>query len=214
VSLWSRGVDRALFNPSRRNPAWRARQGWSDDDIVLLWLGRLVLEKGVDIFVEAVRSLHRRGFKVRPLIVGAGPAERRLRALDGAVFTGHLTESDLARAIASADLMIHPSTTETFGNAVLEAMASGLPVISADAPSARALIDHGATGLLCAATEPADYVRAAIGLIEAPDERRRIGEAARSASEAYSWSAVSLAAEQACLQTVRRYAEGRRQGVA
>ena len=206
VSLWSRGVDRALFNPSRRHSAWRQRNGWPADHVVVLWLGRLVLEKGVDMFVEALRTLQRRGLKVIPLIVGAGPAERRLRALDGAVFTGHLTGPDLARAIASADLLIHPSTTETFGNVVLEAMASGLAVISADAPGARALIEPGVTGFLCDPADPADYVGAAVRLIESPGKRRRIGEAARAASEAYSWDSVSLAAEEACLQTVRDYA--------
>lgn len=209
ASLWSRGVDRTLFSPSRRDPDWRRQQGFSGDEIVLLWLGRLVLEKGVDIFAEAVRMLRQRGQRVRPLIVGAGPAEARLRTLEDAVFTSHLTGADLARAIASADLMLHPSTTETFGNVVLEAMASGLPVIAADAPSARALIEPGVTGLICNATHPAAYVRSAALLIESAAERRRVGDAARAASAAYSWDSVSLAAEQAYLQTLSEYADGR-----
>ena len=212
ASLWSRGVDGALFNPSRRDLQWRREQGIAGDEIVLLWLGRLVLEKGVDIFAEVVRLLHQRGHRVRALIVGAGPAERRLRQLEGAVFTGHLTGADLARAVASADLMLHSSTTETFGNVVLEAMASGLPVIAADAPSARFLIAPGETGLICAPTDIADYVRAAIPLIESPADRQRIGEAARAASAAYSWDSVSLAAEQAYLQTLREYADERVEG--
>jgi glycosyltransferase involved in cell wall biosynthesis len=213
ASLWSRGVDRALFNPARRDAEWRRHQGFADNDIVVLWLGRLVLEKGVAIFAEVVRLLQERDPKIRPLIVGAGPAEARLRELEGPVFTGHVTGADLARAIASADLMIHPSTTETFGNVVLEAMASGLPVIAADAPSARALIAPGVTGLICDPTDPADSLRAAIPLIESPAERRRIGDAARRASEAVSWDAVSLAAEQAYLQTLREYADGREEGI-
>jgi glycosyltransferase involved in cell wall biosynthesis len=213
ASLWSRGVDRALFNPARRDAEWRRHQGFADNDIVVLWLGRLVLEKGVAIFAEVVRLLQERDPKIRPLIVGAGPAEARLRELEGPVFTGHVTGADLARAIASADLMIHPSTTETFGNVVLEAMASGLPVIAADAPSARALIAPGVTGLICDPTDPADSLRAAIPLIESPAERRRIGDAARRASEAFSWDAVSLAAEQAYLQTLRDYADWRGEGI-
>jgi glycosyltransferase involved in cell wall biosynthesis len=214
VALWSRGVDRTLFNPSRRDPDWRRMWGWTDDDVVVLWLGRLVLEKGVEIFVDAVRRLQATGHEVRPLIVGAGPAEERFLSLDGAVFTGHLDGPDLARAVASADLMINPSTTETFGNVVLEAMASGVPVISADAPSARALIVNGKTGILCAATDDVEFVRAAIALVKQPAERRRIGAAARTASEAYSWDTASRAVEQAYLRTLAYYAQNRRKGVA
>jgi glycosyltransferase involved in cell wall biosynthesis len=202
VSLWSRGVDRSLFNPGRRDADWRRRHGWTADDVVVLWLGRLVLEKGVDIFVEVISRLHAAGQNVRPLIVGAGPAEDRMCALDGAIFTGHLQGIDLARAIASADLMVNPSTTEAFGNVVLEAMASGLAVISAGAPSARALIDDGKTGVLCTPQDPAAYVRAAIQLIDNPAERQRIGAAAAAASAAYSWDAASRAAEQAYFKTL------------
>lgn len=213
ASLWSRGVDATLFDPARRDSKWRREQGFADDEVVALWLGRLVVEKGIQIFAEVVRSLQQQGCRIRPLIVGAGPAEARLRKLDGAVFTGHLNGEDLARGIASADLMIHPSATEAFGNVVLEAMASGLPVIAADTPSARSLIEPGVTGLICAPADPADYVREAIGLIDSPAERRRIGDAARRASEAYSWDAVSLAAEQAYLQTIHEYADGRGEGI-
>lgn len=193
--LWSRGVDRKLFNPARRDREWRRAQGWSDDDVVVLFFGRLVVEKGTRLFTEVVAELQQSGKRVRPLIVGAGPAEQRMRAIEGAAFTGHLEDVELARAVASADLMISPSTTETFGNVLLEAMASGLPVITADASNTRALFDDGRTGILCGGKD--DYVRAARRLMELPEERRRIGEAARDASEAYSWDAASKAAEQA-----------------
>jgi glycosyltransferase involved in cell wall biosynthesis len=214
VALWSRGVDRTLFNPSRRDPDWRRKQGWTDEDVVVLWLGRLVLEKGVEVYVEILRTLREKGQNVRPLIIGAGPAEGRFRALHDAVLTGHLQGMDLARAVAGADLMVNPSVTETFGNVLLEAMASGLPVISADAPNARALIDTGRTGILCAPQDPQDYVGALVRLIKNPDERRRIGSAARAASDAYSWDAASAAVEQAYLRTVADYAQNRREGVA
>jgi glycosyltransferase involved in cell wall biosynthesis len=140
------------------------------------------------------------------LIVGAGPAEERFRALDGATLTGHLEGTNLARAIASADLMINPSTTETFGNVILEAMASGVPVISADAPNARALINPDETGMLCNPADASDYVRAAIRLIEDPAERRRIGEVARAASTTYDWDTASSAVEQAYSRTLAEFA--------
>lgn len=198
--LWSRGVDRALFNPARRDPEWRRAQGWSDEAVVVLFFGRLVVEKGTRLFTDVVRELQQFDRRVRALIVGAGPAEPRMRSIDGAVFTGHVQGADLARAVASADLMINPSTTETFGNVLLEAMASGVPVVTADAPNTRALFEDGCTGILCSSKD--DYVRAARRLIDSPDERRRMGEAAREASEAYSWDAACQAAEHAYLLTL------------
>lgn len=202
ATLWSRGVDRELFNPSRRDPAWRSAQGWELDDLVVLFFGRLVVEKGINSFVEALRELRRGGHDIRPLVVGAGPAADRLRQLPGAVLTGHLEGTELARAVASADIMIHPSTTETFGNVVLEAMASGLAIVAADAPSSRALIEPDRTGMLCAEN---DFARAIARLIDDGAERRRLGQAARQASEAYSWDKASSAAEAAYLRTIDHF---------
>jgi glycosyltransferase involved in cell wall biosynthesis len=205
VALWSRGIDATLFSPSQRDSGWRRAQGWRDDDIVLLFFGRLVLEKGVDTFVETVRLLRKSRPNIRALIVGAGPAEPRMRGLDGAVFTGHLDGEELARAVASADLMLHPSRSEAFGNVILEAMASGVPLVCADAPNARSLIDPRRTGLLVPSSDPVDYAAAAERLIAAPDERRRIAHAALEASGAYSWDDVSHAVEAAYFETLARY---------
>jgi glycosyltransferase involved in cell wall biosynthesis len=206
VALWSRGVDREFFKPSRRDPEWRRSHGWNSDDKVLLFFGRPVLEKGIDLYIDTVRILQNQGHQVRPLIVGAGPAADRLRALPGAVLTGHLDGPDLARAVASADIMIHPSLTEAFGNVVLEAMASGLAVVASDAPSSRALIDPGKTGLLCTPNSSADLAEAAARLIDDPAERLSIGNAAREASAAHSWDAASGAAEAAYHLTLQQFA--------
>jgi glycosyltransferase involved in cell wall biosynthesis len=107
--------------------------------------------------------------------------------------------------VAGADIMINPSRSEAFGNVNLEAMASGVAVVSADAPSARSLIEPGRTGLLVASSDPADYAAAAERLIAEPGERRRIGEAAREASAAYSWDAASAQAEAAYYETLAAY---------
>jgi phosphatidylinositol alpha 1,6-mannosyltransferase len=207
AALWSRGVDRDLFSPSRRDLEWRRARGWMPSDMVVLFFGRLVVEKGIDLFIETVRTLRRNGHEVRALVVGAGPAADRLRALPGVVLTGHLEGSDLARAVASADIMISASTTETFGNVVLEAMASGLAIVAADAPSSRALIEPGRTGILCPPGSPEDFARDVAGLSDNPGERVRRGEAAREASKAYSWDAACAAAEAAYLLNLRRSAE-------
>ncbi|MGH6651905.1 MAG: glycosyltransferase family 4 protein [Sphingopyxis sp.] len=190
ASVWSRGIDRELFSPARRDVAWRRAQGFADESIVVLFFGRLVLEKGAAVFVEVLRALQGRA-PVQALVVGAGPAAAAFAALPGAVLTGHLEGVDLARAVASADIMLGPSTTETFGNVVLEAMACGVPVVSADAPSARALLIDGDTGLLCPARDVGAYAEAILRLIDAPDIRRAMGASARQASAAYSWDAAS-----------------------
>lgn len=203
ASVWSRGIDQTVFHPVRRDPAWRRAQGIRDAEVAVLFFGRLVLEKGVATFVEVLAELQKRGHRVRPLLVGAGPARSSFAALAGAVEMGHLQGNDLARAVASADIMLTPSTTETFGNVVLEAMASGVPVVSADAPSARALIRDGIDGFLCAPREVDAYVAALERLIVSPDLRRSIGDSASRSSKAYSWDAASGSVEKAYRMVAR-----------
>lgn len=190
VSVWSRGIDRARFRPERRDIEWRRAQGFADDDIVVLFFGRLVLEKGAELYAATMRELRGRA-GIRALVVGAGPAASVFAGLDGAVLTGHLEGTDLARAVASADILLTPSVTETFGQVVLEAMASGVPVVSAAAPNARALLADGQTGLLCAPRDVSAYREAILRLANSPGQRQEMGAAAREASAAYSWSAAS-----------------------
>jgi glycosyltransferase involved in cell wall biosynthesis len=191
VSLWSRGVDRELFDPGRRDLAWRREHGFGDDDVAVLFFGRLVLEKGVRDFVAIVRHLRARGLAVKPLVVGAGPAADEFEPLGDAVLTGHLDGPDLARAVASADILIHPSRTEAFGNVVLEAMASSLAIVSADTDSSRQLIEHGRSGVLVAAPD-ADAFGAEIAALTAdPQRRQQLGSEARKASGQFSWDAAS-----------------------
>lgn len=188
VTLWSRGVDRELFDPGRRDEKWRRAQGFADDDVVLLFFGRLVLEKGVDDFVSTVLALRERGTRIRPLIVGAGPARERFDSLGDAVFTGHLEGTDLARAIASADILLHPSRTEAFGNVVLEAMASGLAVVCAEAESARSLAGGGRAIAICDRARLADEVEE---LCRNRDRRKALGVLARQESARFDWDEAS-----------------------
>lgn len=204
VSLWSRGVDRALFRPDRRDPQWRRAQGWSEADTVVLFFGRLVLEKGVGDFIEAVQRLQGQGVAVRPLVIGAGPAERLFAALPDAVLTGHLDGTDLARAVASADMLLHPSRTEAFGNVVLEAMASGIAIVSSNSDSSTALIRHGQTGILYPAGDMGGLVAHVARLSVDPDRRRALGTGARIASEAFSWEDACGSALEAYLLCVER----------
>jgi len=204
VSLWSRGVDTALFDPARRDLHWRRALGIADDETLILFFGRLVLEKGIAIFASAVRELQTSGARARPLIVGAGPAAGLLNTLPGAISTGHLEGEDLARAVASADLLLHPSITETFGNVVLEAMASGLPVIAGDAPSARTLIEDGRTGRICDPMDAGAFARTAMALLGRRESRQTLGAAARAASLSYSWAAASESVVQSYRAMLKR----------
>ncbi|MEP6983485.1 MAG: glycosyltransferase family 1 protein [Sphingomicrobium sp.] len=187
VSLWSRGVDRDLFNPRRRDLDWRRTRGWRDEDVVVLFFGRLVLEKGVNDFVAIVQRLRALGVAVKPLVVGAGPAQGAFDVLEDAILTGHLEGPDLAGAIASADVLIHPSRTEAFGNVMLEAMAAGLAVVASATQSAQALIEHGRSGLLCPPEDIDCFVAEVARLAGDAQARSALGEAARIASAAFRW---------------------------
>lgn len=190
VAVWSRGVDRSLFNPNRRDAAWRRSVGYSGSELVLMFFGRLVREKGLDKFASTVSCLRERGLSIRPLVIGDGPDRGRFEAaLPTARFVGHLSGADLARAVASADIFLNPSVTEAFGNVNLEAMAAGVVVVSANVASARALIDHGRNGLL---VEPGniDEMAATIEALHTSPQQRTVmsSQAVRRASD-FRWEA-------------------------
>ena len=152
IAIWARGVDRDQFNPERRDMGWRRSVGIGDDEMVIAFLGRIVMEKGLDVFADAILALIDRGITHRVLVIGEGPARPWFEEqLPQAVFTGELTGDALARALASADLLLNPSITEAFGNVTLEAMACGLPVIAAEATGATNLVRNAVSGTLSTA---------------------------------------------------------------
>ena len=154
ISIWARGVDRSQFNPDRRSLEWRRARGIADDEMVVCFLGRLVLEKGLDVFSDAIDAAREKGVPLKVVIIGDGPArDYFVERLPDAVFTGQLTGVELATALASTDVFLNPSITETFGNVTLEAMASALPVLAAAASGTTSLVQHGVTGQL---SEPGD----------------------------------------------------------
>ncbi|NJS15281.1 MAG: glycosyltransferase family 1 protein [Sphingopyxis sp.] len=149
IDIWSRGVDREIFDPARRDLAWRQKHGIADATPVIGFLGRLVMEKGLDVFSDTIDQLKRRGVDHDVLVVGEGPAREWFESrLPGAHFVGFQGGADLARAIASMDMLFNPSVTETFGNVTLEAMACGRPVVAADATGSDSLVSDGKSGRL------------------------------------------------------------------
>lgn len=191
LRIWARGVDTQLFSPSRRSHDWRRSLGVADDEVLVSFVGRLVWEKGLRVFAEVVRGLERKGVRHRSLIVGDGPALAELRErLPRTLFTGYLEGKKLARAYASSDVFLFPSDTETFGNVTLEAMASGLPAVCADATGSRTLVENGETGLLVPPGEAPGFRDAVHHLIADEPERRRMGEAALRRARQCSWNTV------------------------
>ena len=198
ISIWSRGVDRTVFHPSKRDLEWRRSLGLADDDVAIVFLGRLVMEKGLDVFAETIVQLRKRQVPHKVLVIGDGPARGWFeKALPGGIFAGFKTGADLGKALASGDIFFNPSITETFGNVTLEAMACGLPVVAAGATGAASLVIDGETGRLVPPGKP-DVFAPACAEALAPycldDELRlRHGANGEEAAGAYSWDAINQA---------------------
>lgn len=190
LKVWSRGVDPMLFHPDFRTPEWRYRlSGGRPDAPLLLFVGRLSLEKRID-WLRPVLAAYP---QARLAIVGDGPARPDLErhfAGTPTLFTGYLRGQELARAYAAADIFVFPAANETFGNVILEAMASRLPVVAAAAGGPLDFVVDGENGLLFASDDRSDMVRAVGQLIEDPFYARRLGKEGRARAEARSWPAV------------------------
>ncbi len=207
VGIWSRGVDRELFNPGRRDMAWRRAAGIGDDEVVVGFLSRLVMEKGLDVFSDAIDELVRHDVRHRVLIIGEGPARGWLEnRLPGAVFTGHLAGDALAAAVAGMDVLLFPSVTETFGNVTLEAMACGVPVVAAAATGSESLVDDRVTGRLIRPGAVHQFAEAVRGYIADPQLRERHGAAGEARSHEFSWDRINQTVADTQIRLIRQKA--------
>ena len=192
VKIWSRGVDAGVFTPARRSRDWRRAHGIGDDERVVAFVGRLVMEKGLDVFADTIDALTAAGVAHRVLIVGEGLANDWARSrMPQAVFAGQLEGDDLAVAYASADMLFNPSTTETFGNVTLEAMACGLPVVGARATGTSSLVHHGISGQLVTPGDIAGYAAALTTYLTDAHAAASAGEAGLALSRRYSWDEIN-----------------------
>ena len=209
VGIWSRGVDKHIFNPGMRDMDWRRSLGLADDVPVIGFLGRLVMEKGLDVFSDSIDRLVRRQVPHQVLVVGEGPARGWFESrLPGAVFAGFQGGTDLGRAVASMDLFFNPSITETFGNVTLEAMACGVPVVAARATGSESLVEHNVTGQLVrpgATVEFADALQAYCG---DADLRARHGQAGLKRSEKYSGDRINRGLAETYIRLIRQRQSG------
>ena len=204
VRVWSRGVDQQLFDPAKRDRGRLLDEfGITPETLVLLYVGRVAEEKNLGLLADAFAALESDS-PVCLLIIGDGPAAERLRSScpTSVIFGGYRRGEQLARMYASADLFVFPSVTETFGNVVLEAMASGLPVIAFDAPGPRDIIQQGHTGWLTAEVHAPALTETVSKAIQQPDVFRRMGRAARRYAEKQTWSAVNQVVRRAYLEAL------------
>jgi phosphatidylinositol alpha 1,6-mannosyltransferase len=209
ISIWSRGVDRELFNPQRRSHEWRRALGIADEDVAIGFLGRLVMEKGLDVFSDTVDELRQRGIAHKVLVIGEGPARGWLEArIPDAVFAGFQQGADLGRAVASMDVLFNPSVTETFGNVTLEAMACALPVVAAEATGSQSLVDDRASGRLIRPGAIHQFAEALREYVQQPELRTRHGLAGEARAQDFSWDRINQTVTDTYLRLIRQKSAG------
>jgi phosphatidylinositol alpha 1,6-mannosyltransferase len=206
VGIWTRGIDREIFDPERRDPEWRRNLGIDDDVPVIGFVGRQVMEKGLDVFSDTIDRLQRKQVRHKVLVVGEGPAREWFeKRLPDAIFVGFQKGPDLGRAVASMDIMFNPSVTETFGNVTLEAMAVGLPVVAAIATGSQSLVTDGVTGRLIRGGAIEAFADALAHYCLDEEARRSAGQAGARVASHYGWDEVNQQLVDAYIRVIRQH---------
>lgn len=193
LELLARGVDAQLFNPARRSDELRRSWGLAEQDIAVLHVGRLAAEKNLDLLVSTFRALQRQSadLHLRLVVVGDGPLRESLqKQLPDALFCGIQRGETLAQHYASGDIFLFPSLSETFGNVLLEAMASGLGVVAFDQAAAAQHVEDGHNGMLASGDDQRTFIEAAVWLTESSENLRRVRLNARQHAARQSWSSI------------------------
>lgn len=192
VGLMARGVDTALFHPTRRCATLRASWGAQEGDLVVACVGRLAKEKSVGTVLKAFTAIQAQLPRTKLLLVGDGPLRPALQAnCPQAIFAGMQKGEALAAHYASADLFVFPSLSETYGNVVPEALASGLAVVAYAHAAAADLINDGDNGLLVSPGDESLLIRTAVALANAPGRQQRLRHQAAPSVAHLSWAAVT-----------------------
>ena len=206
-----RGVNSTTFSPTKRDAALRARWGAGEDTPVALCVSRFAPEKNFPLVLDAYRAMRAVRPDARLILVGDGPMERELRRelegeMRGIVVAGRLVNGALSAHYASADIFLFSSTTETFGNVTMEAMASGLAVVAYDYAAARQHIVHCRSGLLAPVHDRIRFIEQAAALARDLPRARMLGRHARAAAEPLGWEKVMADFEQVLRETIQVHA--------
>ena len=210
LSVLSRGVDTGRFDPARRSAELRAQWGATADTPVVIHVGRMAPEKNYDLLFRAYAAIRAAAPSVRFVLAGDGPMKAQLvRAHPECIFAGSCSHEELGRHYASADFYIHASLTETFGNVLTEAMASGLAIAGFDYAAARQFVRDGENGLTVQRNEPDKLVAAAVRLAVNAPLRDKLRAAARQKLIAQSWEKVIARFENDLLAVVASHSSSR-----
>jgi glycosyltransferase involved in cell wall biosynthesis len=204
LEVVARGVDTQLFDPVRRSQDLRAAWGVGGQGLAVLYVGRIAPEKNLDLLVRTFRAMARVRPDARLILVGDGPELAALKAAHpDFVCCGARRGEDLARHYASADVFLFPSLTETFGNVLFEAMASGLPCVGFDYAAAAEHIRHGSNGLKAVYGDAGEFLQQSLRLMEDASLRDSLGIAARATALSLSWHDIYARLEEIFLDIVR-----------
>ncbi|PXA03172.1 glycoside hydrolase [Coraliomargarita sinensis] len=190
--LLGRGVDTNLFNPDKRDPALRQRWGiQGDNGIVAIFVSRLAAEKNIPLAAKAFEAIQARLPEVSCVLVGDGPERAKLeKAHPEFIFCGMQQGEDLARHYASGDIFVFPSVTETFGNVVTEAMASGLVTVAYDYAAPHRFIKDGGNGFLATYDREEEFIATTLRAFDAIDHWPEVRSAARTTAESLGWDGI------------------------
>jgi glycosyltransferase involved in cell wall biosynthesis len=199
-----RGVNPEVFHPQRRSAELRAQWGADEDTPVALCVSRFAPEKNFPLVIEAYEAMRRERPDAKLVLVGDGPLSSELRKRNvGYVIAGRLVNGKLSAHYASGDIFLFPSTTETFGNVTLEAMASGLGIVAYRYAAARQHLEHGRSAFLVPFDDAGAFIAGARRMVQDMRLARSLGRAARSAAESLTWERIVLDFEQVLADVAR-----------
>ncbi len=191
MALLSRGIDTGCFSPAKRSESLRAEWGLEPGDRVVLHVGRMAPEKNYDLLFKIYAAMQKADSRLKFVLAGDGPLREQLISQHpNCIFAGFFSREEIGRYYASADIYVHASLTETFGNVLTEAMASGLAAASFDYAAGRQFIRHGLNGLLASCDDPLALQRESVRLVENDRLRVQLGKQAREGFEDQSWEKV------------------------
>ncbi|TGL78158.1 glycosyltransferase family 4 protein [Leptospira yasudae] len=192
VRIVSRGIDTNLFHPSKRDSSLRKEWGATQDQLVVLYVGRIAAEKNIELAVQAFRKIQETIPNARMVLVGEGPLRETLEKKNpDLIFCGLKKGEELAKHYASGDLFLFPSMTETFGNVVLEAMASGIALVAYQYAAAGSYLKHGASALLPRFGKEQEFIDMTSFLSNNPGLRKKVAAKAKKKAIECTWEKVS-----------------------